>query len=62
MVRATRGELRGREVEEPLACPRRHHLHEPEQVLARVAEPDPATDPVSKEEAERDRLKVAMHW
>ena len=45
VVGAARRQLRRRQVEDPFARPLGHHVHEAEEVLARIAESDAASDP-----------------
>ena len=62
VVGAAGRELGRGDVEDPPASPLGDHVHEPQQVLVRVAEPMPRPMPDSNDEAERDRLNVTMHW
>ena len=65
MVRAARGELRRGEIEDPLAGPLRHHVHEAQQILVGITEAHAAADPRLEErrrsrQVERDHALVRV--
>ena len=62
VVRAAVGELRGGDVEDPRPGPLGDHVDSPSRSWFESRKPIPRPMPDSNSDAERDRLKVTMHW